>query len=131
MKTFVRVLTIVGLVLLAASCTSVGDKSPAPAAREPAPDPADLVVYMLVTKTPDYTDFASLSVYKGRLTGPTSYTVDRSTKKAEMLMEMDFGRYTIEGTQITIKTDKHQFVGEISDDKIVIEGQEYLKQKTK
>lgn len=91
----------------------------------------EIMVYVLTTETPDYQDVACLSIMKGQMTGMTSYTVDRYTKTTQSLMIMEFGKYTIEGNSITLSTDKHAFNGIITDDKITIDGKDYVLQQAK
>lgn len=92
---------------------------------------AQVVVYLLDTKTPEYEDVACLSILEGQTSGMTSYTVDRYQGDKQMLMVMEFGNYTIEGDQITFVAGKYNFKGTIVEDKIIIDGKEYIKQNTK
>ena len=89
------------------------------------------IVYMNEDKTDTYSDYACFSIIEGESSGMTSYTVDRYEGSSQALMVMEFGSYTIEGSKITIKAGKYEFVGEMTDDKIIIDGKEYLKQETK
>jgi hypothetical protein len=91
---------------------------------------AVFVIYMNENKTDTYNDITCLTTIEGENSGMTSYSVDRYEGTKKSLMAMEFGSYLIEGSKITFKAGKYNFVGELMEDKIVIDGKEYIKQPT-
>jgi hypothetical protein len=89
----------------------------------PKKDTSDVMIFFYINSNTEYTEYESISLNiksKGAI-----YSVDRGNK----LMVMEIGLYTITDGIITINARNFQAVGIITDEKIVIDGKEFIRSK--
>lgn len=88
-----------------------------------------MITYLNETEIDGAIEYSSFSITRNFDSGPITFIVDRFDGVNHKLVINEFGFYSIKGKTIRIKTTNYDLVGEIIDNKIIIEGKEYLKQE--
>jgi hypothetical protein len=87
-----------------------------------------MITYLNETEIDGVIEYSSFSITRNFDSGPITFIVDRFDGIKHKLVINEFGFYSIKGKTIRIKTTNYDLVGEIIDNKIIIEGKEYIKQ---
>jgi len=122
MKRIVKGSVIFFLVTLVFSCvtepggsstTSSGDGN------------SNFIIFLNVTETEEYRDVASIAIVEGASSGMASYSVDRYTEDASMLLTLEFGSFQITGDEISIQAGDISLTGTMNENTIDIDGTVY------
>ncbi|MFH1232211.1 MAG: hypothetical protein V1709_12025 [Planctomycetota bacterium] len=121
MRTFIKlVLCVLVSLFICVSCVSSPSGTTSTSNQAKPVQKQEFLIFMNTTETPEHKDVASISIEKGKNNGMASYIVDRYTGTKQILLVMEFGKYSIVDGVITIVAGKYNFTGQISEDKIII-----------